>query len=759
MNSDGSRSRRRAAAALAAAGGLLVWTQPAAASPPATEWVATQTLTAPGEDIFTFGRSVAISGSIAVVGESEDVQHTGAAYLYTRSGNTWSLQQELTPSDEMAGEAFGAAVAIDNGTIAVGAPYYVQYDPTTGDTFEGAVYVFTVSGSAFTEQARLLPSSANSFFGNAVAVSGDTVAVGAYGTSIGGAAGAVFTYTRSGGSWSPQATITPPSSSTQFGNFVSLSGGNLIAEGKPSTAYLFGESGTTWSLADTIPPASNDTFPLGVVAVSGTTAVVASMYAAYVYEQSGSTWSLTQTLPQGYDGVATDGDRLLLVGSPSAVYGRNGSTWIPEAADLPSRYLMNPPAGDVGISGDTAIIGTFGAAYIAQVAPSNGLSCTDPSQCGSGYCVLGVCCNEACGPCGDCSSGDCVLSKGPGNPACAAPFACAGDPNRNPGIGFMCPTSCVEDGDCVPTDYCCGAGESCPGGDAGPLTGACMPRGALGTPCLSAHECAGGECIGGACHGSTASGAGCAVDGDCDSSHCADGVCCDRACDGQCEACDVPGSPGRCTPVAGVPHGPRPPCAGAGTACEGTCDGVASATACQYRSSTVCAIACAGGERTASTCDGTGHCVAGPLQQCPGNYACSPATHDCGTTCAESTDCISGFACENGQCLPKSATCIGPHTSQSAAASGDAGVSECTPYVCEPAAGTCRTACVSAADCVSPNLCDTNGHCGPAPATSDNSGCACRQAPGHTSRGIALFAIATIAASARRRRRTSRSRP
>src|SRR5262249_56107467 len=67
----------------------------------------------------------------------------------------------------------------------------------------------------------------------------------------------------------------------------------------------------------------------------------------------------------------------------------------------------------------------------------------------------------------------------------------------------------------------------------------------------------------------------------CASATCVDGVCCDQACDGQCQACDVPGSVGACVAVSGDPHAARPSCATDGSACGGACDG-SHGLACAY---------------------------------------------------------------------------------------------------------------------------------------------------------------------------------
>jgi MYXO-CTERM domain-containing protein len=95
---------------------------------------------------------------------------------------------------------------------------------------------------------------------------------------------------------------------------------------------------------------------------------------------------------------------------------------------------------------------------------------------------------------------------------------------------------------------------------------------------------------------------------DCDAVACVDGVCCDRACDGSCEACNVEGKVGTCSPVAGAPVGGRSCVGGGAGPCRATCDG--TKTTCAYpTSATSCgATTCVDGIRTSMACDGAGSC-------------------------------------------------------------------------------------------------------------------------------------------------------
>ena len=140
-----------------------------------------------GSDDDEFGYSVAIDGSTVVVGAHQDDDATngdnsGSAYVFTRSSPAapWSQTAKLTASDAAADDKFGISVAIDGDTIVVGA----HQNDDDGDS-SGAAYVFTKSGNVWVtgnETAKLAASDAavGDAFGISVAVHGDTVVVGAH---------------------------------------------------------------------------------------------------------------------------------------------------------------------------------------------------------------------------------------------------------------------------------------------------------------------------------------------------------------------------------------------------------------------------------------------------------------------------------------------------------------------------------------------------------------------------------------------------
>ena len=205
-----------------------------------------------------FGYSVAIDGDTMVAGatgEDTGANAAGSAYVFTRSGTTWSQQAKLQASDAQAGDYLGWSVGIDGDTIVVGA-----FGEDTGGSDAGAAYVFTRSGTTWSQQAKLVASDAgaNDQFGRAVSISSDTVVVGASLEDAGGTdTGAVYVFTRSGTSWSQQAKLVAgsPNGLDEFGISVDIDGDSVIMgatkedTGSQDTGavYIFTRSGTTWS--------------------------------------------------------------------------------------------------------------------------------------------------------------------------------------------------------------------------------------------------------------------------------------------------------------------------------------------------------------------------------------------------------------------------------------------------------------------------------------------------------------------------------
>ena len=164
-----------------------------------------------GAALTFFGSSVAISGDTIVVGAGGTTvngnPHQGAAYVFVKPGNGWKNMNQnakLTSSDGYVGDDFGASVAISGNTVVVGAPY-----ASIGSDFQqGAAYVFVKPGGGWanmTQTAKLTSSdgAASDIFGGSVAVDGATIVVGASEASVSGntSAGKVYAFVQPGNTW------------------------------------------------------------------------------------------------------------------------------------------------------------------------------------------------------------------------------------------------------------------------------------------------------------------------------------------------------------------------------------------------------------------------------------------------------------------------------------------------------------------------------------------------------------------------------
>ena len=196
-----------------------------------------------------FGRSVSISGDYLIIGAYRNSE-SGSAYVFTRSGTTWTQQTKLTASDAAAGDCFGVSVAISSEYALIGA-----YDD---GAYVGSAYVFVRSGASWTQQAKLTASDAasNDYFGLSVSISGSYAIVGAYGNDDAGSeSGSAYVFLRNGTSWSQQAKLTASDAAAgdYFGNSVFISGDQAIVgaygdgANDSGSAYIYSRSGSSWS--------------------------------------------------------------------------------------------------------------------------------------------------------------------------------------------------------------------------------------------------------------------------------------------------------------------------------------------------------------------------------------------------------------------------------------------------------------------------------------------------------------------------------
>jgi hypothetical protein len=213
---------------------------------------------APGDSTYfqQFGWAVAADGDTVVVGAPVDspggVYNAGAAYVFVRDGNTWIEQAKLAANDAVEFSQFGGAIALEGDTAAVGA----RYDSANA----GAVYVFARQGNQWMQQAKLTPRDAASGqeFGGAVALDGDLVAVGAMADAQGGYnAGAAYVFARTGQGWAEQAKVMSdvPHPGDLFGFAIAIDGETVVV-GAPfeddvamdaGAAYVFTRTVSGWT--------------------------------------------------------------------------------------------------------------------------------------------------------------------------------------------------------------------------------------------------------------------------------------------------------------------------------------------------------------------------------------------------------------------------------------------------------------------------------------------------------------------------------
>jgi hypothetical protein len=210
-----------------------------------------------------FGRSVAVSGDIAIVGaDLADIDgeiFEGALYVFERTGDGWAEVQKLTGSDGDAHDHLGASAVLQGVVLAAGAPLE-EGGITDGCQGTGAVYVFESSGGVWSEAAKLFDRDGvcSDLFGEAVDLDGDTIVVGAPNAFVTGPSnrGAAYVYRRVGEQWQLEQRLLPWGPDPNFfGASVALDGDTLLVGAeqehvngalRQGAAYVFRRDGTSW---------------------------------------------------------------------------------------------------------------------------------------------------------------------------------------------------------------------------------------------------------------------------------------------------------------------------------------------------------------------------------------------------------------------------------------------------------------------------------------------------------------------------------
>ena len=352
-------------------------------------WSLQVTLTPPPQ-AYGFGASLSLSGDTLAVGAPDAYtgfgSRSGAVFVYERAAGAWALGQEILGFEIAGDDQFGAAVALDGDQLAVGAPYD---DPGTA-LDAGSVYVFERSGGPWSQAVKLVDPAGGEWFrlGAAVALESGTLAVGAPGQGD----GRVHVYEEIAGVWIPRALLASTSGDEEFGGAIALDGGQLLVGWSPyfsnrGAAEVFTASLGTWTSGTPLVPAGLEAgdYYGAAVALAGGTAVVGApgrrlAGAVWVWMGSGSAWAIQAQIEDA--GTASGDafgtavaleDTTLVVGAPwddttsgrnsgaVYVYERVGSTWElrqklvapPGLPGMPGSPFDGPLFGtSVALSGD-----------------------------------------------------------------------------------------------------------------------------------------------------------------------------------------------------------------------------------------------------------------------------------------------------------------------------------------------------------------------------------------------------------------------
>jgi hypothetical protein len=747
-----------------------------------------------GDGNTRFGGSVSLFGDTALVGACEgSLGEVGSAYVYVRSGSAWTLQKKLTASDGVTIDMFGWATSLYADTALIGA--------FRDDNYKGSAYVFVRSGSTWSEQQKLTPSDgvAPDEFGGAVSVYVDTALIGSTGSN--GHAGAAYVFVRSGSTWIEQQKLTAAGAS-YLGLSVSLHADTALV-GAGNGAYVFVRSGSSWSQQQKLVASdgvAGDDFGRSV-SLYGDVAIVGAernsdkgQYAgaAYLYVRSGTNWTQQSKL------LASDGAEWDYFGASVSLYDNLALIGAPntddKGQDSGSAYLFQygNATGDPcstwdqcgsahcadGVCCNSDCTGICMACTTAKTGKPTGqcslipLGSNPDGECSAGTCNGAGSCNP-CGNPGECKSGHCVDSVCCASACAATCSACAQTKTGVPDgqCGFI-PLGSDPDNECGS-----GSEQSCDG------AGTCRKE--LGLGCSGAANCFSNQCVDGVCCATACSslcsactaaktdgtngtcgfvsagtdpdsecgtgpdqscdgtgqcrkhnGQVCSTSLECLTGFCVDGVCCDKACGALCVACvqsKTAVADGQCQAIP-LGQDPDEECAGdLGCHVEGQCqvalglgcshddecksvhcvDGVCCDTACGDACD-VCSVV------LGAASDGT--CAPAPVSS-PGSPSCTPFACNnkitiCPISCASDAHCAGGHYCASGSACQ-------PQKGQGAICNSAAGA-DCL----EPGCRVCATGqCVDGYCCDTPcsGPCDVcsgalgaagDGTCSPAPAGS-----------------------------------------
>jgi hypothetical protein len=274
-----------------------------------------------------FGGYLDFDGDTVVIGafwDDDNGLHSGSAYVFTRTGTMWTEQQKLLPADGVVDMQFGISIDLDGDTVLIGA----NRDDDNGIR-SGSAYVYTRSGNTWTQQAKLIASDGGEEerFGIDVALEGDTAMIGSETPDNGDYSGSVYVFTRSGSTWTEQQKLlaSDGAASDWFGFSIALDGDTALFAASQDddmgsnsgSAYVFTRTGSTWAEQQKLNASDGtvgDKFSENAVALDGDTAIIGAFMdddmgsnsgSAYVFTRTGTTWTQQQKLTAS-DGAASD---------------------------------------------------------------------------------------------------------------------------------------------------------------------------------------------------------------------------------------------------------------------------------------------------------------------------------------------------------------------------------------------------------------------------------------------------------------------
>lgn len=363
-------------------------------------WNQTAKLTASdGQQYDYFGSAVALSGTTVLVGAPyasiDGNGQQGAVYVFTETDGTWSQTQKLVASDGASGDYFGISVSISGVTTLVGASQATVDD----NEYEGAAYIFSQANGSWSQTFKLTASdgTAGDAFGTSVVLAGNTALIGAPDATANGHGdqGAVYVFNDSGGNWTQMQKLIENEGAgpDQFGTSVALDGttaliGAPTANYAPGAAYVFSRSDGTWTQAAELTPSDGAEFDyFGTsVAVFDTTVLVgaygatvnAQPYqgAAYLFHESNGTWTQIQKLTASDGGEEDEYGYSVALSNKTALIGAltatvNGNT------DQGAAYFYDRSALGLALSAPDMV--NQGQSYTGQTIVTNASSAASPA--------------------------------------------------------------------------------------------------------------------------------------------------------------------------------------------------------------------------------------------------------------------------------------------------------------------------------------------------------------------------------------------